>query len=174
MTAYRYFADCQAYIDGPVANIFDFLDDQANLSSHMSQRSWMMLGSTMEIFMDDRQTRAIGSRFGFTGRMLGIPLRVEEAVTVREPPTRKTWETTAEPTLWVIGRYEMGLELSPSARGSRLRVHIRYNLPAAWFPRLLGRVFGSAYARWCTAKMVGDAQRHFAAANSQVEAKKYR
>jgi len=161
MTAYRYFADAGAQIGAPVASIFDFLDDQDNLSSHMRERSWMMMGSTMDIFMDDQRARAVGSRFGFTGRILGIPLRVDEVVTERQPPIRKVWETTAEPTLWVIGRYEMGLELSPAEQGSHLRVYIRYNLPIGWFPRLLGSAFGRAYARWCTAKMVSDAQRHF-------------
>jgi len=82
-------------------------------------------------------------------------------VTSREAPTRKRWETTAEPTLWVIGRYEMGLELSDRAGFSRLRVDIRYNLPDAWLPRLLGLAFRRAYGRWCTARMVADARKHF-------------
>jgi hypothetical protein len=161
MPTYKYSAHADAHIDAPVPSVFEFLDDQANLSAHMSKRSWMMMGSTMDIYMDEQATRAVGSRFGFAGRILGIPLRVDEAVATRKPPTLKTWETTAEPTLWVIGRYEMGLELSPSGTGSHLRVYIRYDLPRAWFPRLLGRLFGRAYARWCTSKMVDDAQRHF-------------
>lgn len=163
MPAYAYSTDAVAEVDAPAPSVFEFLDDQANLSAHMSERSWMMMGSTMEIYMDEQKTKAIGSRFGFTGRILGVPLRVDEVVTGREPPTRKTWETAVEPTLWVIGRYEMGLELSPSGAGSRLRVYIRYDLPVAWFPRLLGMVFGRAYARWCTSKMVNDARSHFAA-----------
>lgn len=166
MPAYKYFAEALAQIDAPVPTVFEFLDDQANLSSHMGERSWMMMGSTMDIYMDEQGTRAVGSRFGFTGRILGIPLHVDEIVTNREPPSRKTWETAREPTLWVIGEYEMGLDLAPSGAGARLRVYIRYNLPVAWFPRLLGRVFGHAYGRWCTKKMVDDAQKHFGAASA--------
>jgi hypothetical protein len=163
MPNYDYFADAVAPIEASVESVFEFLDDQSNLSSHMNERSWMMLGSTMDIFMDEHRTRLVGSRFGFTGRVLGIPLRVDEIVTSREPPVQKTWETTAEPTLWVIGRYEMGLELSPRDGLSELRVYIRYNLPATWFPRLLGMAFGRAYGRWCASKMVSDARKHFAA-----------
>jgi uncharacterized protein YndB with AHSA1/START domain len=158
-----YFAEAVADIDAPVQTVFDFLDDQSHLSSHMSERSWMMMGSTMDIYMDERRTRSIGSRFGFTGRVLGVPLRVDEIVTAREPPTRKTWETTTEPTLWVIGRYEMGLRLSDRDGRARLSVYIRYNLPAGFFQRLLGLAFGRAYGRWCTTKMVNDARQHFSA-----------
>lgn len=161
MTAYRYLAIATAHIKAPVTSVFHFLDEQSNLSSHMNERSWMMMGSTMDIFMDEQRTRAVGSRFGFTGQILGIPLRVDEAVIAREPPTRKTWETIAEPTLWVIGRYEMGLELSPTTPGSVLRVFIRYNLPASGFPHLLGKVFGRAYARWCISRMVDHARKQF-------------
>lgn len=163
MPNYDYFAEAVADVDAPIQTVFEFLDDQSNFSSHMSERSGMMMGSTMEIYMDELHTRSVGSRFGFTGRVLVIPLRVDEIVTGREPPRRKTWETTTEPTLWVIGRYEMGLELSDRDGLSRLRVYIRYNLPAGWFQRLLGIAFGRIYGRWCTSKMVNDARRHFSA-----------
>ena len=63
MPAYKFSADAEAHIDAPVQSVFGFLDDQANLSAHMSERSWMMMGSTMDIFMDEQATRAVGSRF---------------------------------------------------------------------------------------------------------------
>jgi hypothetical protein len=163
VTNYSGFAETHGSIDAPVATVFDFLDDQANLSAHMSKPSGMMLGSTMTIRMEADHTRQIGSAFGFTGSILGIPLMVDEVVTGRQPPKRKTWETTSEPCLWVIGQYQMGFELTSSAVGSTLRVHIRYNLPRAGLPRLLGRLFGKVYAAWCTSQMVADAQKHFLA-----------
>lgn len=163
MTNYSGFAETRGSIDAPVAAVFDFLDDQANLSAHMSQSSGMMLGSTMTIRMEADRTRQIGSAFGFTGSVLGIPLGVDEVVTGREPPERKTWETTAEPRLWVIGQYQMGFELTPGVTHSTLRVYIRYNPPRAGLPRLLGLLFGKVYAAWCTRQMVADAQKHFLA-----------
>lgn len=168
MPHYTHFNQSMAHIEAPVPTVFDFLDDQANLSAHMNERSWMMMGSTMDIYQDHLRTHSVGSQFGFTGRILGIPLRVDEVVTSRDPPTLKTWETTQEPTLWVIGRYEMGLELSPSDSGSRIRVYIRYNLPVRWFSRLLGMMFGGVYGRWCTRKMVDDARKHFASVDRRA------
>lgn len=161
MTSYSGFAETSGVVEAPVATVFDFLDDQANLSAHMSQPSGMMLGSTMTIKMEADHTRRVGSAFGLTGSILGVPLVIEEVVTGREPPTRKTWETTAEPKLWVIGRYEMGFVLIPEGSASNLRVYIRYDLPKAGLPWLLGRLFGRVYAGWCTRQMVSDAQKHF-------------
>lgn len=161
MRTYGGFAETRGHVDAPVATVFDFLDDQANLSAHMSKPSAMMLGSTMDIRMESDHTRRIGSAFGLSGSIFGLPLKIEEVVTDREAPARKTWETTTEPTLWVIGRYQMGFELSSSGQHSTLRVYIRYDLPSTGLPWLLGRLFGRIYAKWCTGKMVADAQKHF-------------
>jgi hypothetical protein len=168
MGIYTDFADAVGSIAAPPEAIFDFLDNQSNLSAHMSKSSWMMLGTTMDIHMDDELTRSIGSKFGFTGRILGIPLSVDEVVVAREPPLRKSWQTTSEPKLWVIGQYKMGLELAPQADGSQLRVFIEYAAPKAGIPRLLGLLFGKIYARWCTRQMVTDAQKHFAGQREPV------
>ena len=109
-----------------------------------------------------RRGRArVGSKFGFKGAILGIPLAVDEVVTQREPPQRKVWDTLGEPKLWVVGRYRMGFEITPQNIAVRLRVFIEYALPRAGLPRVLGVLCGSIYARWCTKRMVSDAERHF-------------
>jgi hypothetical protein len=141
--------------------VFDFLDDHANLSSHMARRSWMMLGTRMDLFMDDGRAKAVGSRFGFSGRVLGLPLRVEQRVSRRQQPLTKVWETGGIPRLWVIGAYQMGFEICPSARGAKLRVFLDYSLPGKGFERLIGKLVGPAYGRWCVGRMVSDAVVHF-------------
>ena len=162
MSSYARFAETSGSIEAPPTATYEFLDDQSNLSAHMRQSSGMMLGSSMDIHMEADHTRRVGSKFGFTGRVLGVPLQVDEVVTSREPPLSKTWETTNEPRLWVIGRYMMGFELSPpGTAGTTLRVYIRYDLPVGRFTRLLGHMFGRFYADWCTRRMVVDAQKHF-------------
>ena len=162
MSSYAKFAETSGIIGASPKAIYEFLDDQANLSAHMRQSSGMMLGSSMDLHMEADHTRRVGSQFGFAGRVLGIPLSVVEVVTGREPPVSKTWETTDEPRLWVIGRYMMGFELSPrGTAGTTLRVYIRYDLPAGRFTRLLGHMFGGFYAAWCTRQKIVDAQKHF-------------
>lgn len=161
MQAFSRSAQTVASIEVPAATIFAFLDDHKNLSAHMDKPSWMMLGSRMEIYLDQAGARTIGSKFGFKGAILGIPLAVDEVVTQREPSQKKVWETIGEPKLWVIGRYRMGFEITPETNAAQLRVFIEYALPQAGLQRVLGVLFGNFYARWCTKRMVGDAQRHF-------------
>ena len=52
--------------------VFDYLDDHARLSAHMSERSWMMAGSRMALELDAAEGRAVGSRIRLSGQVLGI------------------------------------------------------------------------------------------------------
>lgn len=142
--------------------LFSHLDDHNRLSSHMSQSSWMMVGSRMDIELDADKGMAVGSRIKLKGRVLGLPLLVDEVVTERVPPLRKVWETIGSPQLLVIGPYRMGFEIMPQGAASQLRVFIDYATPASGISRWLGRRLGGFYARWCTESMAKDAARHFA------------
>ena len=96
--------------------------------------------------------------------MFGIPLWLEEIVTERMPPLRKTWETVGDPKLLVIGRYRMGMEITPQQAGSLLRVFIDYDLPDnTLLEQWAGYLFGGYYAKWCTQQMVGDTKKYFSA-----------
>lgn len=141
--------------------VFSNLDDHQRLSAHMSQSSWMMAGAHMGIELDAAQGHALGSKMRMSGRVLGIPLVVEEIVTDYAPPLRKYWQTTDEPRLLVIGYYQMGFEITPQGSISQLRIFIDYALPKSMPERWLGKVFGGLYARWCVRHMVGDAEKYF-------------
>ncbi len=168
LISYPFSAEARGLVEAPAEVVFAFLDDQENLSSHMSKPSGMMLGTTMNITMEPDHTKRVGSRFGFRGSLLGVPLKVDEVVTSRTPPSSKTWETTEEPKLWVIGRYGMGFEVVPQGSRSELRVYIGYDRPAGILGGVLGRLFGPAYARWCTRIMVNDAAKHFGHAAAEL------
>jgi hypothetical protein len=124
----------------------------------------------MDLHLDERAGRAVGSRIGLEGRILGVRLSLEEVVTEHTPPTRKVWVTVGTPQLLVIGPYRMGFALMPvAASGGRadavtLTVFIDYALPDRGFSRVFGRLFGHWYARWCTEHMVTDARAAFATA----------
>jgi len=139
--------------------VFTVLDDQRRLSAHMTKRSWKMGGGKMHIDLDAPGGRAVGSHITLRGSVFGIQLSLEEVVTLREPPYRKRWETVGEPRLLVIGQYAMGFEISPESLVARVRVAIDYTLPRSGLARILGLLLGKSYARWCTRKMVRDAQR---------------
>ena len=150
-------------LDAPVERAFEHLDDQRRLSAHMNERSWKMGWGKMDLRLDEKDGRAVGSHIVLDGRVFGVRLYLDEVVTDRIAPFRKTWETVGEPRLLVIGPYRMGFELTPDVAGVQLRVAIDYELPSAGLSRFLGRMFGRSYAKWCTKKMVVDAQALLAA-----------
>ena len=129
----------------------------------MMNSSAMMAGSTMQFEFGEHRGKAVGSKIRLFGSILGIRLEVLEAVTERDPPRRKQWETIDEPRLLVIGRHRMGFEIAPEGDGSSLAVFIDYDEPSGAL-RLVGRFLGGMYARWCTRSMAGGAAAHFRAA----------
>jgi hypothetical protein len=161
MRALPHHYEFEALIHASAAEVFEHADDHARLSAHMNKSSWTMGGGRMAIESDEHRGRAVGSRIRIEGRVLGLRLSVEEAVTERNPPFRKVWETVGRPRLLVIGHYRMGFDVTPRDEGCLFRVFIDYalpdDLPARWFARLLS----SYYARWCARRMVDDAIANF-------------
>lgn len=151
--AYRHHFEAGALVAAPPETLFGRMDDHHWLASHMTGRSAMMAGSAMSVEIDGLGGRAVGSRIAMSGRVLGLRLRLVEAVVQRDPPLSKAWETVGEPRLLVIGRYRMGFAIVPVADGSHLTMFIDYDDPAPpW--RWLGRIPGGIYARWCVRAMV--------------------
>ena len=124
--------ESSALVPASPERVFELVDDYERLSSHMSQSSWRMGGARMSTSLDEGRGQAVGSHIRMTGRVLGYGLSLDEVVTERELPTRKTWETVGSPKLLVIGPYRMGLDVTPDAKGSLLRVFIDYALPSTW------------------------------------------
>ena len=150
-------------VNAATGDIFTLLDDHSRLSAHMTKPSWMMAGSVMTLEFDASYGRAVGAKISLQGRVLGIPLSVEEIVTERNPPLRKVWNTIGMPQLVVIGSYRMGFVITPGTQTSHIRVFIDYALPDGPVSYWLGRLFGNFYARWCTQRMANDAATHFKA-----------
>lgn len=158
-SGYPFHVEASAELQGSQRSVFGALDDHRRLAAHMESNSLMMAGARMQIQVDARGGRSVGSRIGMTGRVLGIALRVDEVVTAYEPPWRKVWETVDEPRLLVIGRYRMGFSVEPLGSCSRVRLWIDYRLPVGAVARWLGAAAGRFYARWCTQQMLSGIRR---------------
>ena len=150
-----------ALAHAPIDTVFAYLDDPTSLAAHMGRSSMMMMGSKMAIEVDAGGGHAIGSTIRMHGRLMGLSVSLEEVITEREAPHRKLWETIGTPQLLVIAHYRMGFELAPRGDSSLVRVFIDYGLPTTAPGSWLGRLFGGAYARWCTEQMAEGAARHF-------------
>ena len=100
MTSFPRHFENSIKISAPADAVFAHLDDQRRLSAHMSESSWMMVGSRMDFEFDAAGGRTVGSTISLRGRVLGVPLSVDEVVTAYTPPTLKIWETTGTPNLF--------------------------------------------------------------------------
>jgi len=141
--------------------VFDFVDDHVQFSAHMGKSSGMMAGGRMDVDMDEKQGRAVGSHIRMRGAILGVEIFLDEVVTVHDRPTRKEWETVGLPHLIVIGSYRMGVHLGSDAGGTLVRVFIDYDLPSGVVTHELGRLFGNVYAKWCVDQMLEGVVQHF-------------
>jgi hypothetical protein len=153
--------DATSHIAATPSAIFDVLNDHDRLTAHMRKPSLMMAGGVMTVETDSHRGQALGSVIRMRGRVLGIPLHLEEVVVLYESPFRKTWETVGEPQLLLIGKYRMGFELTPQNGRTRLRVWIAYDLPSRIPLRWLGWLFAAPYADWCVRRMVNDSAQAF-------------
>jgi hypothetical protein len=131
--------------------VFAVLDEHRNLAAHMRRGSWMMGGGGMSMTADELEGRSVGSRLAMAGSAFGITLALEEEVVLREPPTRKAWQTIGAPDLVVIGGYRMGFEVTAVDAGCAVLFFIDYDLPPR--NRWIGTLFGRLFARWCLKRM---------------------
>jgi hypothetical protein len=152
-------------VNASTGEVFHYLDDHMNLSSHMAKSSFMMAGSTMILQTDAQEGRKLGSVIVMRGKMLGLPLFVNQVVTERHPPLRKAWQTVGPQRLFVLDQYEMGFELRRFKGMTVVRVFIDYSLPEKGAGKWLGELFGSMYARWCTKQIAHVALKHFSSAS---------
>jgi hypothetical protein len=166
MDSYPFHAESRSRIRASAERVFAHLDDHSRLSAHMERRSWRMGWGRMDLRLDERAGRAVGSHIQLEGRAFGLRLALDEVVTEYAPPAHKVWETVGTPHLLVIGPYRMGFRIEPADAGGdlagsddvTLTVFVDYALPERGASRLLGRLFGHAYARWCCTRMVDDAR----------------
>ncbi len=133
-------------------DLFSFVDNHKNFSSHMNKKSWMMGGGRMQTETDAGHGQSVGSHIRMQGKAFGLDIFLDEVITKHEVPKYKEWETVSEPKLVVIGEYRMGFTIEEQANQSSLKVYIDYDLPRhnTW----LGFFFGNLYAKWCVHQMV--------------------
>jgi len=162
-TTFPFHGESTGEVAASAQALFSYLDDPRHLSEHMESSSAMTAGMAMRIDVDAQGGRSIGSQIRMSGRMLGLTLSLEEAITERAPPLHKAWQTFGTPRLIVIGHYRMGFDLQPAGAVTRLRVWIDYELPSSGMPHWLAKPLARTYARWCTEQMLRTAHNHFKA-----------
>lgn len=161
------------FVPASPQDIFSYADNFHNFSSHMNKSSWMMGGGKMETKTDDGKGQRIGSHVRMGGKVFGVSLSLDEAITIHEPPIYKEWQTVEKINLLVIDHYKLGFKIKAEKDGSKMTVFIDYNLPQSAKTWLLGLFLGDMYAKWCVQQMINGVKNHFVKGGGNVESKIY-
>ena len=167
LTRHRNHEEAHCAVPAPPALVFEHVDRPERLSAHMSRPSWRLAGTSMSIEPDAAGGRAVGSHIRLRGRVLGITLDVECVVIDHTVPKFKEWQTLGTPRLLVIGPYRMSVRIQQHNGGSAVAISIDWSPPSTGWQRLLSRVVGGVYARWCVNQMVRDIEARFAASGQR-------
>ena len=136
--------------------VFQCLDNLGVTGMHMTQSSIMMMGSKLELKFITKSHTGLGTRYRWTGKMMGIRMDFTVEVTKWVPGREKTWETIGNPRLIIYSWYQMHLLLTNDAGGTTAALSISYKKPEGAFNRILSFLFADWYCRWCLKRMLED------------------
>jgi len=139
--------------------VFKSIDDLGVTGMHMTQSNAMMMGSKLKLeFLTENHTGS-GSKYRWTGKMMGIPMDFTVEVTKWIPGEEKIWETIGETKLIIYSWYRMHLLIHPIANAAQAELSISYEKPKGTINKILSFLFADWYCKWCLKQMLGDAKK---------------
>ncbi len=148
-----------AIYSSPPEVVFPYLDDLGVTGMHMTQSSMMMMGSKLNLEYLTEHHKGLGTRYRWTGKMMGMKMDFTVEVTKWLPGEEKIWETLGTPELLIYSWYKMHLRLKGVANGTVALLSFSYGKPEGKFYRLLSFLFGGWYGRWCLKHMLEDCRK---------------
>lgn len=140
----------------PADKVFGYLDDLGVTGMHMTKSSAMMMGSKLQLkFLTNHRT-GMGSRYQWTGTMMGMKMDFTVEVTKWVEGVEKIWETTGEAKMIIYSWYRMHLLVYPEGNAAQAELSITYEKPRNWFARIISFLFADLYCNWCLRKMLND------------------
>lgn len=139
--------------------VFETLDNLGVTGMHMTKSSAMMMGSKLHLQYLTANHTGLGSKYRWTGTMMGMKMDFTVEVTKWVNGTEKTWETIGESQMIIYSWYRMHLLVKPTADGSEAELSITYEKPRGWFAKIISFLFADSYCNWCLKNMLKDAKR---------------
>lgn len=153
----------------PANDVFSSIDDLGVTGMHMTRSSMMMMGSKLNLeFLTENHT-GLGSRYRWTGKMMGLEMDFTVEVTKWISGKEKIWETIGETKLIIYSWYRMQLIILPTPNGCKVELSISYEKPKGFFNKILSFLFADWYCKWCLKHMLGDAKKSLEATGKQHE-----
>ena len=147
-----------AIINAKPKDVFAFMDDIRNTGKHMTESSGAMAGSKLKIeWLSDHKT-GLGTKYRWTGKVVGMKMDFTVEVTKWIEGKEKVWGTIGDAKMIVIDWFEMDLIMAPEKDGkSKAKLGIYYTKNSG----LWGFLFGKWYSKWCVKSMLRDTRKHF-------------
>jgi hypothetical protein len=109
--------------------VFEPLDDLGVTGMHMTQSSAMMMGSKLHLQYLTENHKGIGSKYRWTGKMMGTNMDFTVEVTKWIKGIEKVWETIGEAKMIIYSWYRMQLFLSTVEDKTVAELSITYKKP---------------------------------------------
>lgn len=143
------------YADSPEI-VFNQLDDLGITGRHMTNSSIMMMGSKLHLQYLSAKKRGPGTKYRWTGRMMGMKMDFTVQVTKWIAGKEKTWETVGPAKLIIYSWYRMHMRVAPTGNKTLAELSITYEKPKGFFYKILSYFFAAWYGAWCLANMFND------------------
>ena len=139
--------------------VFHYLDDLGVTGMHMTKSSAMMMGSKLRLEYLTTNHTGPGTKYWWTGTMMGMKMDFTVEVTKWIEGVEKIWETIGEAKMIIYSWYQMRLFLSQQTDNTIAELSIIYKKPKGWFARLISFFVADWYCNWCLKNMLSDSKR---------------
>jgi len=122
----------------------------------MTQASGMMMGSKLNLNYLTKNKTGLGSKYRWTGKMVGLKMDFTVEVTKWIEGKEKVWETVGPTKLIIYSWYRMNLMVRPIGSGAEAELSISYEKPQGFLNNVFSFLFTDWYCKWCLKQMLGD------------------
>ena len=142
----------------PAPEVFSVIDNLGVTGAHMTESSAMMIGSKLHLEYLTEAKTGLGSKYRWTGKMMGLTMDFTIEVTKWVNGKEKAWQTIGPAKLIIFSWYEMDLFITQMTNGCEATLSITYKKPKGFFNKILCFLFAKWYCNWCLKRMLGDAR----------------
>jgi hypothetical protein len=139
--------------------VFETVDDLSVTGMHMTKSSGMMMGSKLHLEYLTNNHTGLGSKYRWTGKMMGMKMDFTVEVTKWVKGIEKIWETVGDAKMIIYSWYRMNLIISKHADKTKAALSITYKKPRGWFAKFISFLFANWYCKWCLRNMLFDTKR---------------
>lgn len=139
--------------------VFQKIDDLGVTGMHMTESSMMMMGSKLNLQYLSENEKGLGTKYRWTGRVMGMEMDFIVEVTKWIPGKEKTWETVGPAKLIIFSWYRMHLDVSEIGKGALATLSISYERPKGVLYQILSFLLADFYCVWCLNNMLNDTEK---------------